>query len=117
MVVSRKNLELFRILALKWQLPLGIPFVIAGDWSGQITVYDVAKPAQLGVLDSNPEPLSQRVDHAQKATVALKKQEQEVFLEKEKAVKTEANLVSQLAAANKSLGVSGAEEKSKKGSR
>ena len=92
----------------------GNPFVIAGDWSGQITVYDVAKPAQLGVLDSNPEPLSQRVDHAQKATVALKKKEQEVFLEKEKAVKTEANLVSQLAAANKSLGTSGAEEKSKK---
>jgi chromosome segregation ATPase len=56
----------------------------------------------------------QRVDRAKKATVASKKKEQEALLEKEKAVTTEAGLVSQLAAANKSLGITGGEEKNKK---
>ena len=92
----------------------GEPLVITGDWSGQITVYDIAKPAQLGVLDSNPEPLAQRVDRAKKATVVSKKKKQDVLLEKEKALKDEANLVTQLAAANKNLGNSVDEKKNKK---
>ena len=43
-----------------------------------------------------------------------KKKEQDVLLEKEKALKDEENLVTQLAAANKNLGNSGDEKKNKK---
>jgi len=109
-----KELGTLPDIGTKVAVTSGSPLVLAGDWSGQITVYDVVKPAQVGVLDSNPEPLLQRVDRAKKATVASKKKEQEVLLEKEKAVKAESNLVSQLAAANKSLGDLGGEKKKKK---
>ena len=109
-----KELGTLSDIGTKVAVTSGSPLVLAGDWSGQITVYDVAKPAQLGELNSNPEPLLQRVDRAKKATVASKKKEQEALLEKEKAVTTEAGLVSQLAAANKSLGITGGEEKNKK---
>jgi len=109
-----KELGTLPDIGTKVAVTSGDPLVITGDWSGQITVYDLAKPAQLGMLDSNPEPLSQRIDRAKKAAVISKKKEQDVLLEKEKALKTEAKLVTQLAAANKNLGISGGEEKSKK---
>ena len=109
-----KELGTLPDIGTKVAVTSGHPLVIAGDWSGQVTVYDGSKPAKLGVLDSNPVPLSQRIDRAQKATIASKKIEQEALLEKEKAIKTEANLVARLAAANKSLGDSGAEQKKMK---
>ena len=109
-----KELGVLSDIGTKVAVTSGDPLVIAGDWSGQITVYDVAKPAKLGILDSNPEPLSHRVVRAQKMATASKKIEREALLEKEKAIKTEANLVARLAAANKSLGDLGAEQKKKR---
>jgi len=109
-----KELGTLPDIGTKVAVTSGDPLVITGDWSGQITVYDLAKPAQLGQLDSNPKPLIQRVAHAKQVTITAKKKEQEVFLEKEKAEKVEANLVTQLAAANKSLGNASAEQKKKK---
>ena len=109
-----KELGTLPDIGTKVAVTSGHPLVIAGDWSGQVTVYDGSKPAKLGVLDSNPMPLSQRIDRAQKMAIASKQIEEEALLEKEKAIKTEANLVARLAAANKSLGDSGAEQKKKK---
>lgn len=111
-----KELGALSDIGTKVTVTSGDPVVIAGDWSGQISVYDLAKSAQLGQLNSNPEPLSQRIERAKQAAVAAKKKEQEILLEKDKAAKNEADLINQLASANKSLGNASAEQKQKKAS-
>ena len=100
-------------IGTKVAITSGKPLAIAGDWSGQISVYDVTKPSKVGGINSNPMPLSQQVILAKKATVVAEKAAEDIRLVKVKAAKAEANFVSQLSAANKSLGVAGSVQKSK----
>jgi hypothetical protein len=100
-------------IGTKVAITSGKPLAIAGDWSGQISVYDVTKPSKVGGINSNQMPLSRRVNLAEKATVVAEKAAEDIRLAKMKAAKVEANFVSQLSAANKSLGVAGSEQKSK----
>ena len=100
-------------LGTKVAITSGKPLAIVGDWSGQISVYDVTKPSKVGGMNSNPMPLSQQVILAEKAILAAKKAVQDSLLEQQKVTKVEANFVSQLSAANKGLGAAGSEQKSK----
>ena len=100
-------------IGTKVAITSGKPLAIAGDWSGQISVYDVTKPSKVGGMNSNPMPLSQQVILAEKAAAAAEKAVQDILLEQQKVTKVEANFVSQLSAANKSLGAAGSEQKSK----
>ena len=94
-------------IGTKVAITSGKPLAIAGDWSGQISVYDVTKPSKVGGINSNQMPLSRRVNLAEKATAVAEKAAEDIRLAKMKAAKVEANFVSQLSAANKSLGVAG----------
>jgi hypothetical protein len=60
-------------IGTKVAITSGKPLAIAGDWSGQISVYDVTKPSKVGGMNSNPMPLSQQVILAEKAAAAAKK--------------------------------------------
>ena len=100
-------------IGTKVAITSGKPLAIAGDWSGQISVYDVTKPSKVGGINSNQMPLSRRVNLAEKATAVAEKAAEDIRLAKMKAAKVEANFVSQLSAANKSLGVAGSEQKSR----
>ena len=100
-------------IGTKVAITSGKPLAIAGDWSGQIVVYDVTKPSEVGGINSNPRPLSQHIILAEKATATAKKEAQDILLEKKKLTEAEENFVSQLSAANKSLGVSGSDKKRK----
>ena len=100
-------------IGTKVAITSGKPLAIAGDWSGQISVYDVTKPSKVGGINSNPMPLSRQVNLAEKATAVAEKAAEDIRLAKVKAAKSEANFVSQLSAANKSLGAAGSVQKSK----
>jgi hypothetical protein len=100
-------------IGTKVAITSGKPLAIAGDWSGQISVYDVTKPSKVGGINSNPMPLSRQVNLAEKATAVAAKAAEDIRLAKVKAAKAEANFVSQLSAANKSLGAAGSVQKSK----
>ena len=91
----------------------GKPLAIAGDWSGQISVYDVTKPSKVGGINSNPIPLSRQVTLAEKAIAVAGKAAEDIRLAKVKAAKVEADFASQLSTANKSLGVAGSDKKLK----
>ena len=49
-------------IGTKVAITSGKPLAIAGDWSGQISVYDVTKPSKVGGINSNPMPLRICVD-------------------------------------------------------
>ncbi len=45
--------------------------VIAGDWTGEIRVWNVADAKRIGELPANPPPLAERIDAANKRIAAL----------------------------------------------
>ena len=85
-----KELGALSDIGTKVTVTSGDPVVIAGDWSGQISVYDLAKSAQLGQLNSNRAIVTTH-RACQAGSRCCKKKEQEILLEKDKAAKNEAD--------------------------
>jgi hypothetical protein len=97
-----RDFEPFNDLALEAVITHDSSAVIAGDWTGEVRVWDLKNGRRLGDLSANPAPLAVRIDQARKdlaaAEAALKAFEpvQKAVAEKSAALATAQRALSEV---------------------
>ena len=67
-----RELEAFKDIALQATFNHDGTLALAGDWTGEVRVWNVADGAKVGALDVNPAPVAERLAEAEKKAAEAK---------------------------------------------
>jgi WD40 repeat protein len=111
---AQRAFEAFGDLALRTTFSHDCGRVIAGDWSGQILIWNAADGKRIGTLSANPPPIAEQLELASKELDACQKTRDHLAATATASQKAVQQAMADLTAAQKVVGATAAEAKAAK---